>query len=182
MKADAGADTRQVSVGLKRAEAEEFLFEEAALLDGWRLDEWLDLVLPEVRYLVPTTSLPEGDSPQDVVFIDDDILTLRGRVARLQSRLAHREYPASRTRRLVTNVRVRPAAPGPSGPVVLPGDVQVLANFAVYRFRMQQVAVYVGRYEHVLRQDASGSWKFLVRKAVLDNEYLAEHGAVSIIV
>ena len=63
-----------------REEVEDFLYEEAALLDEWRLDEWLELFTEEARYLVPTTDLPEGDPKQDMVFIDDDIVRLRARV------------------------------------------------------------------------------------------------------
>ena len=58
---------------------------------------------------MPTTDLPEADPMlhgDQLVFIDDDISRLRGRITRLQSRHAHREYPWSRTRRLITNVRI----------------------------------------------------------------------------
>ena len=75
-----------------REEVEDFLFEEAALLDEWLLDEWLALFTEEARYVVPTTDLPESDPRQDMVFIDDDIIRLRARVIRQNSRHAHR-YP-----------------------------------------------------------------------------------------
>ncbi|MGH7932295.1 MAG: aromatic-ring-hydroxylating dioxygenase subunit beta [Candidatus Binataceae bacterium] len=38
--------------------------------------------------------------------MDDDIIRLHSRVNRLLSRHAHREFPWSRTRHFVTNVRV----------------------------------------------------------------------------
>ncbi len=74
-----------------REEVEDFLYEEAALLDEWRLDEWLALFTEEARYVVPTTDLPESDPRQDMVFIDDDMVRRRARVTRLNSRHAHRE-------------------------------------------------------------------------------------------
>ena len=89
-----------------REQVEDFLFREAALLDDWRLDEWVDLFTQDARYIVPTTDLPDGDPKRDLVFIDDDITRLRARAVRLNSRHAHREYPWSRTRRFVSNVRV----------------------------------------------------------------------------
>src|SRR5205085_10219935 len=89
-----------------RLAVEEFLYQEAALLDEWRLDEWLALFTADARYVVPTTDLPEGDPQRDLVLIDDNLTRLQGRVERLKSRHAHREYPWSRTRRLVSNVRV----------------------------------------------------------------------------
>ena len=42
--------------GLTRAEAEDFLILEAALLNEWRLEEWRALFTEECRYLVPNTS------------------------------------------------------------------------------------------------------------------------------
>ena len=75
---------------LLQHEVEQFLYQEAALLDQWRLDEWLDLFTEDARYVVPSTDLPEGDPKQDLVFIDDDRLRLQGRVNRLKSRHAHR--------------------------------------------------------------------------------------------
>jgi p-cumate 2,3-dioxygenase beta subunit len=63
-----------------RAVVEEFLYREAALLDGWRLDEWLALFTADGRYLVPTTDLPDGDPQKDLVFIDDDIENILRRV------------------------------------------------------------------------------------------------------
>src|SRR5918996_4551455 len=87
-------------------EVEAFIFEEAALLDSWRLDDWLALFTDDARYLVPATDTPEADPREALSIIDDDMARLRGRVERLQSRHAHREFPWSRTRRLITNVRV----------------------------------------------------------------------------
>ena len=64
---------------------EDFLFKEAALLDEWRLDDWVDLFTEDARYVVPTTDLPDapGDPKRDLVFIDDDITRLRARAVRL---------------------------------------------------------------------------------------------------
>ena len=47
---------------------EDFLFKEAALLDEWRLDDWVNLFTEDARYVVPTTDLPEGDPKRDMVF------------------------------------------------------------------------------------------------------------------
>ena len=115
------AETRSL-----RQEVEDFLYAEAALLDAWRLDEWAALFTEDARYVVPTTDLPEGDPRQDLMFIDDDIVRIRARVKRLNSRHAHREYPSSRTRRFISNVRVEETDEG---------ELAVRANALVYRFR-----------------------------------------------
>ena len=88
-----------------RERVEEFLFREAALLDDWKLDEWVNLFTDDARYVVPSTDMPEGNPGRDLVLIDDDIVRLRARASRLNSRFAHRENPRSRTRRFVSNVR-----------------------------------------------------------------------------
>ena len=153
-----------------REMVEDFLYQEAALLDAWRLDEWLALFTADGRYLVPTTDLPDGDPQKDLVFIDDDMVRLRARVERLKSRHGHREYPSSRTRRFVTNIRIK----------VADSAMVVTSSFLVYRFRLGESSPYVGWYEHRLKR-VEGELKIQHRKAVLDLEALREHGAVSII-
>ena len=150
---------------------EDFLFREAELLDDWRLDDWVALFTEDARYVVPTTDLPEGDPQRDLVFIDDDITRLRARAGRLNSRHAHREYPWSRTRRFVSNVRVAETGNG---------ELSVTANVMVYRFRGGEGAPYVGSVHYTLRRD-NGELKIAYRRAVLDLEALSWHGAVSII-
>ena len=154
-----------------REQVEDFLFREAELLDDWRLDDWVALFTEDGRYIVPTTDLPEGNPQRDLVFIDDDITRLRARAVRLNSRHAHREYPWSRTRRFVSNVRVAETGNG---------ELSVTANVMVYRFRSGEGAPYVGSVHYTLRRD-NGELKIAYRRAVLDLEALSWHGAVSII-
>jgi p-cumate 2,3-dioxygenase subunit beta len=158
------------SAAALREMVEDFLYQEAALLDAWRLDEWLVLFTADGRYVVPTTDLPDGDPQKDLVFIDDDMIRLRARVERLKSRHGHREYPSSRTRRFITNIRIKAGD----------SEIVVTSSFLVYRFRMGESSPYVGWYEHTLKR-VNGELKIHHRKAVLDLEALSEHGAVSII-
>jgi p-cumate 2,3-dioxygenase subunit beta len=158
------------SVPTLRETVEDFLYQEAALLDAWRLDEWLGLFTADGRYVVPTTDLPDGDPLKHMVFIDDDMVRLRARVERLKSRHGHREYPSSRTRHFIANVRIKVEDDG----------IVVTSSFLVYRFRMAESSPYVGWYEHRLRE-VDGELKIRHKKAVLDMETLKEHGAVSII-
>jgi len=154
-----------------RHRVEDFLYREAALLDSWRLDDWLALFTEDAQYMVPTTDTPDAQPPYDNMFIDDDITRLRGRVTRLKSRHAHREYPASRTRHMVNNVRVIEASDS---------EVRVEASFVVYRFRSGESAPFVGAYKYVLVPDGD-DFKIRYRRAELDLEALDDHGAVSII-
>ena len=154
-----------------RAEVEDFLYHEAALLDEWRLDEWLALLTDDAKYRVPSNDAPTGDPANTLFLIADDIDRIRGRVARLKDPHAHAEFPHSRTRRLVTNVRV----------VEKPGELEVFANFAVYRMRRGgQESVFVGRYRYILRR-VGGTLRIALREAILDSEELGRLGSVSFI-
>jgi p-cumate 2,3-dioxygenase beta subunit len=56
---------------ITRSDIEDFLYEEAALLDEWRLREWLALTTEDATYEVPSTDVPDGD-PRDTLFIIAD--------------------------------------------------------------------------------------------------------------
>lgn len=150
---------------------ESFLYEEATLLDEWRLHEWLALFAPHGRYLVPSTDKPDGDPARDLFLVQDDRFLLEQRVNSLLTRAAHAEYPHSRTRHLVTNTRAVETDAG---------QVEVRANFAVFRSRNGAVDTYFGRYVHVLERDGEG-FRFVTRTAILDLDALRPHGKVSII-
>ena len=157
---------------LTRAEVEEFLYHEAALLDEWRLDEWLELLTTDAKYRVPSNDARDGD-PADTLFtIADDIQRIRGRVRRLKDPNAHAEFPHSRTRRLITNVRI--VAEDAE-------ELRVEANFVVYRFRRnERVGEFVGRYRYGLRI-VDGKPRIALREALLDALELASLGAVTFI-
>jgi uncharacterized membrane protein YeaQ/YmgE (transglycosylase-associated protein family) len=79
---------------------EEFLIHEAALLDEWRLEEWLELMAPDARYLVPPLDAPDADHRDTLFLIADDRRTLASRARQLLSGITWAENPRSRTRRL----------------------------------------------------------------------------------
>lgn len=149
---------------------EDFLYEEAALLDAWKLDEWLALLTEDATYRVPSNDRPEADPRGALFTIADDIARIRARVTRLKDRNAHAEFPPSRTRRLISNVRIVERNP-----------LRVEANFVVYRYRRNEdVRTYVGRYRFVLKV-IDGKLRIAAREAILDAMELASLGAVSFI-
>lgn len=155
-----------------RAEVEDFLFHEAALLDEWRLEEWLGLLTEDATYQVPPNDHPEGDPKNTLFILSDDIVRIRERVKRLQSPNCHAEHPHSRTRRMISNVRV------------LKDDgasVEAAANFVVYRMRRyERIREYVGHYRYTLARTADG-FRIRHRKAIIDQHELGSLGAVSFI-
>jgi len=158
-------------ISVTRQEVEDFLYEEAALLDEWRLEEWLQLLTEDAAYYVPSTDVPEGDHKTTLFLIADDATRIRSRVKQLLGKSAHAEHPHSRTRRMISNVRIRKTE-GES--------ISVTANFVVYRVRMEQTDTYVGRYEYQLVQH-NGRLKIRERRAILDLDALRPQGKVSII-
>jgi p-cumate 2,3-dioxygenase beta subunit len=156
---------------LMQRRVEEFFYFEADLLDAWRLDEWLALFTDDATYVVPSTDDPSADPADSLVLIDDDRERLHWRVERLKSRHAHREYPWSRTRRFISNVRVVSASED---------EVVVRASFIVYRFRAGHADQFIGRYRYRL-EPAGDSFRIRARRAELDQERLSPNGAVSMI-
>jgi p-cumate 2,3-dioxygenase beta subunit len=155
---------------VSRSTGEEFLYEEALLLDEWRLEEWLQLFTAGGRYLVPSLDCPEAGATESLYLVKDDHQRLTSRARQLMGESAWAERPHSRTRRMITNVLVREEGE----------HVRLLANFTVNRFRHEIVDCFIGRYEHLLARTDSGL-RFLERKAILDLETLRPHGKLSII-
>ena len=157
---------------VSRAEIEDLFYYEAELLDGWKLDDWLALMTDDANYYVPPNDKPDADHRFTLFTIADDIVRLRERVIRLKDPNCHAEYPPSRTRRLISNVRV----------TGVEGDtISVAANFVIYRHRRGgQRQEFVGRYRHKLRR-TGGMLKIAERRAILDAEELGALGSVSFI-
>src|SRR5947207_3727134 len=163
------ADARRMNE-IGRAEVEDFLYHEAALLDAWRLDEWLELLTEDATYRVPSNDRPGSDPKSALFTIADDIRRIRARVTRLKDPHAHAEYPRSRTRRMVSNVRIVERNP-----------LVVEANFIIHRFRgNDDVRQYVGHYRYTLVPH-QGTFLIRSREAVLDAMELASLGTVSFI-
>jgi p-cumate 2,3-dioxygenase subunit beta len=154
-----------------RADVEEFLYHEAALLDEWRLAEWLDLFTMDCVYEIPAPDRPDDAIENSFALIYDRRPLLEQRVIRLTKPSAHAEFPHSRTRRLITNVRILARTDD---------KVSITANFVVYRTQRGVQVSYVGRYHYVLAVTGAGL-KIQRRRAVLDHDVLDPHGKISII-
>ena len=161
-----------VANAVSRAEVEDLLYHEAELLDGWKLDAWMALLTEDATYYVPPNDKPDADHRFTLFTIADDIVRLRERVIRLKDPNCHAEYPPSRTRRLITNVRVV----GTEGDAIL-----AAANFSIHRYRRGgSHQEFVGRYRYRLHR-VGGVLKIAERRAILDAEELGALGSVSFI-
>ena len=154
-----------------RREVEDFFFHEAELLDDWALDAWLNLLTDHAAYYVPPTDKPRASHLDTLFIIADDIVRLRERVIRLKDPACHVEYPPSRTRRFIANVRARRDGDG----------IEARANFIVVRHRRGgDLRTFTGEYRNrLIRVD--GALRIAERRAILDAEELGALGAVSFI-
>ena len=116
-----------------RLQIEDFYYYEAELLDDRKLRQWLELFTDDVFYWMPirhnTQERPDDISaelsqPGHGYYFNDDKKSLTLRVERVYSKTAWSELPPSRTRHLITNVRIK-ADDGSA--------VEAHANFIVYR-------------------------------------------------
>lgn len=147
-------------------EIERFLYDEVELLDQRKPAEWLDLFSEDTHYWMPmrrTLSPDELDKeftgPEGMAIFDDDKAMLTLRVKKLESGYSWSEDPPSRTRHMLSNVRLLEATDN---------EVTVRSNFFVYRTRQAtEVDIWVGRREDVLRKTGS-SWQIADRKIFLD--------------
>jgi p-cumate 2,3-dioxygenase beta subunit len=154
-----------------RDTVETFLYREAALLDEWKLEQWLGLFTKDGQYLVPPMDVRDQDPEVALHLVDDDYARLQSRVKQLLSGKTYSEAPFSRTRRIVSNALIE---------LLDGGRIRVMANFMVNRFRHERIDTYIGRYDHVLVEEA-GELRFRVRRAILDLQALRPHAKLSII-
>lgn len=155
-----------------RDQVEDFMFLEAEMLDEWRLKEWLGLFTADGCYYVPTTDSAPNASPDDSLFyVADDRFRLEQRVERLLKKTAHAEYPRSKTRHLVSNVRIRSRKDD---------ELQVGAAVLTYRTKMGLTETYIGSYRYRIAVTPEGL-RIREKRCVLDMDGLKPNGRISII-
>ncbi|MBX3498715.1 MAG: aromatic-ring-hydroxylating dioxygenase subunit beta [Alphaproteobacteria bacterium] len=155
-----------------RARIEDFLYLEADLLDEWRIEEWFALFAEGATYEVPPTGeADETDPATSLFYIADDYVRLRERVVRLSKKEAHSEFPRSRQRHMIGNVRIT----GMNN-----GVADVTCNFVTYRAKRGVVDTYYGK--HVYRIDcAAQPWRIRAKRSILGMDMLYP-GKLTIIV
>jgi biphenyl 2,3-dioxygenase subunit beta len=165
----AGREERIASM-LRHYEVERFYYDEAALLDSHRYEEWLALFSDDAHYFMPirrTRTQREMDKeftkPGQMAFFDDTKMLLAGRIAKLKTGRSWAEDPPSRTRHLITNIRVVKDDGG---------RLDVQSNFHVYRTRLNsEETSWIGSRRDVLRR-VEGSFQIADRKIFLEQTVL----------
>jgi 3-phenylpropionate/cinnamic acid dioxygenase small subunit len=155
-----------------RMEIEDFLYNEADLLDDRRYEAWLDLLTDDVRYFMPMRRNVNSEELElentsherhEMSWFDEGKATLAMRVKQIRTGVHWAEEPYSRVSHLVANVRI----------VENRGDeVTVRCKFIVYRNRMvDEESLFVGKRLDTLRRE-DGRWRIARREIIMDQSLM----------
>ena len=156
---------------LVKQEVEEFLYQEAELLDERRYEEWLDLFTEDARYWMPMRRNVPADELEreftregaDVNWFDEGKDTLTRRVKQIRTGVHWAEQPPSRICHIVSNVQILEAGRD---------EIRVKSRFLLYRNRVEtETDFLVGKREDLLRR-VDGGLRVARRKIVLDQNVL----------
>ena len=140
----------------------EFIYREARLADEARYAEWLALWTDDGVYWVPATTDPGADPDKHISHIYDNRGRIETRVKLLQTGHRYSQEPASRMRRLVSNIETALAGDG---------ELVVESNFVLAELAIQakhEMHWWVGRTTHRLRR-VGGGLRMCRKKVVLIN-------------
>jgi benzoate/toluate 1,2-dioxygenase beta subunit len=154
---------------ITRAEAEDFLYLEAQLLDERRLEEWLDLFMPDGLYWLPID--PDSTPEQKLSLVYDNDLRRRERVWRLMNTQAPSQAPRSHTQHVVGNVRLVEA----STDRALVRSAQIVAELRGGDDRQPGLGSqtnFAADCTHTLVRQ-NGAWRIALKKMVLLNREVA---------
>jgi 3-phenylpropionate/cinnamic acid dioxygenase small subunit len=166
--------TLQTSTPVDGAELErecaQFLYREAELLDGADYAGWMNTCLSaDLEYLIPVRTTREraagvSEFSREAFHMKDTYASMCVRVNRLLTEHAWAEDPPSRTRRVVTNVRVRELGPG---------EAEVKSYLMLYRSQWDTADydLLVAERQDVLRSD-EGGWRLRRRNVLLNHTIL----------
>jgi 3-phenylpropionate/cinnamic acid dioxygenase small subunit len=146
------------------ADIEQLLYREADLLDSGQFHQWLELLAPDVRYWAPVRcdvarASERANETNRLPLFDETRESLMLRVQRLDTGLAWSEIPATRTRRMIGNVRCDDLGAG---------RIRVFSNFLLFRSRSPiDETLMSGAREDVWSQP--GQWLLRERKITIDH-------------
>lgn len=163
-------DDARIADMVRQYEVERFYYDEAALLDAHDYDPWIDLFTEDAYYFMPIRRTrmqreldQEFTQPGEMAYFDDTKEQLAMRVAKLATGKSWAEDPPSRTRHLITNIRI----------VQDDGDeLQVESNFHLYRTRLKsEEDSWIGSRQDTLRR-VDGSFQIAKRTILLEQTVL----------
>jgi 3-phenylpropionate/cinnamic acid dioxygenase small subunit len=137
---------------------EQFLYQEARLLDTQQLEAWLALFTEDATYWVPLER-DQKDPLETSSIIHDDRTLLELRVKQARHPRAHARLPLARTVHQVSNVMVLSETGS---------ETTVASTLQVVEFRNEKQRVHGALVEHHLRK-TNGSFKIAHKRVDLVN-------------
>lgn len=138
---------------------ESYLFQEARLLDDWRLDEWLALWDEDGRYWIPRFEA-QADPFESISLFWEDKMLRETRVRRINNPRNWSQQPRTRSSHLVGNITVEG--------VDAEGHLIVRSNVVFTEFRSEQRPL-AGTVHHKLRAVEGGGWRIRMKRIDLVN-------------
>lgn len=169
-------DKRELDYLLLRCKIEDFLYEEAQLLDTLKFNEWLNLLSSRFEYKIFCFAEVQTDErglfQNNLNLISEDGFdSITIKIKRLGADYAWSELPPSKTLRNISNVRI-----------VSPGSdiIKVHSNISVFKSRRlkQQEIISAFRDDEIV--ETNGSLK-LQKRHVIIPETVLEHKNLSLI-
>jgi len=147
---------------LSRADAEDLLYREAALLDEGAWDEWLALYTEDALFWMPAwrdENTPTSDPQSELSLIYyEGRRGLEDRVFRARSGQSVASHPRPRCLHCISNVRL-------IEPTYSSADVASAFTVFLHDVRADRTHHFFGRYRHTLRNEG-GVWR-IARKHIL---------------
>jgi 3-phenylpropionate/cinnamic acid dioxygenase small subunit len=142
---------------------EQFLFREARYADELQYDAWEALWADDAIYWVPANG-DDTDPTKVMSILFDNRSRIATRIKQLHTGKRHAQNPASRLRRLISNVEL--LEPDPEHP----DDIHAGANFLVYESRERGVTLWAGRSIYRLREGEDGLRIAFKKVLLVDND------------
>lgn len=159
-------DTRYYEV---KREIEEFLYDEANLLDDRHFQEWVATLADDLEYFMPMEyNVKSGEHARrelttrdkQMSWFNEGKWTLSKRAEQIQTGVHWAEEPLSRVSRLVSNVQLMAMQPNEQGEL----EVEVSSRFLTYQNRCEyEQYFFVGDRKDRIRKTAEG-WKLARRE------------------
>ncbi len=164
-----------------RREAEEFLYDEADLLDKRDFQAWLATLADDLVYFMPMmfnvkagqhAAREKTRREKDMSWFNEGKWTLTKRVEQILTGVHWAEEPLSRVCRMVSNVQVEGSRVNAAGDE----EIDVGSRLLIYQNRCEREAyTFVGRRDDVLRRSGAG-WQLARREITLyQNVLLAKN-------
>lgn len=169
---------KRIADPVMRSSIENFLYEESGLLDDHCYEAWVNLFTEDATYRIPVRRNVSGAAlsketagPDEIAHVDDDKSSLVGRIKRIKSGFAWTEQPASRTRRIISNVRVYETDD--------PSRFFVRSNFVCYMSQHDYVSeTFFGEHQDILFRMAVDDYRIERRLVLLDQNVIDSNLAI----